>query len=57
MNEIVFVIVLVSVNFTKRSMFFVQVFSKGRLREVFKKICESSLILMDQKKDAWGYSK
>ncbi|EZA49072.1 hypothetical protein DMN91_010334 [Ooceraea biroi] len=34
-----------------------KVFPKGRLREVFKKICESSLILMDQKKDAWGYSK
>lgn len=28
-----------------------KVFQKGRLREVFKKICESSLVLMDQKKD------
>lgn len=34
-----------------------KVFSKGRLREVFKKICESSLVLMDQKKDPWGYPK
>ena len=34
-----------------------QVFQKGRLRDVFKKICESSLILMDQKKDPWGYPK
>ncbi|KAK2587811.1 hypothetical protein KPH14_003913 [Odynerus spinipes] len=34
-----------------------RVFPKGRLREIFKKICESSLILMDQKKDPWGYPK
>ncbi|KAI4486930.1 hypothetical protein M0802_012187 [Mischocyttarus mexicanus] len=34
-----------------------EVFPKGRLREIFKKICESSLILMDQKKDPWGYPK
>ncbi|XP_003703721.1 nuclear pore complex protein Nup107 [Megachile rotundata] len=34
-----------------------KVFKKGRLREVFKKICESSLVLMDQKKDPWGYPK
>ncbi|XP_014468267.1 PREDICTED: nuclear pore complex protein Nup107 [Dinoponera quadriceps] len=34
-----------------------KMFSKGRLREVFKKICESSLVLMDQKKDPWGYPK
>ncbi|PBC33359.1 nuclear pore complex protein Nup107 [Apis cerana] len=34
-----------------------KVFQKGRLREVFKKICESSLVLMDQKKDPWGYPK
>lgn len=34
-----------------------KVFQKARLREVFKKICESSLILMDQKKDPWGYPK
>ena len=34
-----------------------KVFSKGRLREIFKKICESSLVLMDQKKDPWGYPK
>ncbi|KAK9293476.1 hypothetical protein QLX08_011597 [Tetragonisca angustula] len=34
-----------------------KVFQKGRLRDVFKKICESSLILMDQKKDPWGYPK
>ncbi|XP_076280366.1 nuclear pore complex protein Nup107 [Lasioglossum baleicum] len=34
-----------------------KVFQKNRLREVFKKICESSLILMDQKKDPWGYPK
>ncbi|XP_070164902.1 LOW QUALITY PROTEIN: nuclear pore complex protein Nup107 [Polyergus mexicanus] len=34
-----------------------KVFSKGRLREIFRKICESSLILMDQKKDPWGYPK
>ncbi|XP_011136068.1 nuclear pore complex protein Nup107 isoform X2 [Harpegnathos saltator] len=34
-----------------------KVFPKGRLREVFKNICESSLILMDQKKDPWGYPK
>lgn len=34
-----------------------KVFPKGRLREMFKKICESSLILMDQKKDPWGYPK
>ncbi|CAK9805973.1 Nuclear pore complex protein Nup107 [Anthophora quadrimaculata] len=34
-----------------------KVFQKGRLREVFKKICESSIILMDQKKDPWGYPK
>ncbi|XP_054005654.1 nuclear pore complex protein Nup107 [Hylaeus anthracinus] len=34
-----------------------KVFQKSRLREVFKKICESSLVLMDQKKDPWGYPK
>ncbi|CAD6225773.1 GSCOCG00005718001-RA-CDS [Cotesia congregata] len=34
-----------------------KVFPKERLREVYRKICESSLVLMDQKKDAWGYSK
>ncbi|XP_017799251.1 PREDICTED: nuclear pore complex protein Nup107 [Habropoda laboriosa] len=34
-----------------------KVFQKGKLREVFKKICESSLVLMDQKKDPWGYPK
>ncbi|CAK9799994.1 Nuclear pore complex protein Nup107 [Anthophora plagiata] len=34
-----------------------KVFQKGRLREVFKKICESSITLMDQKKDPWGYPK
>ncbi|XP_076244660.1 nuclear pore complex protein Nup107 [Calliopsis andreniformis] len=34
-----------------------KVFPKSRLREVFKKICESSLVLMDQKKDPWGYPK
>ncbi|OAD62237.1 hypothetical protein WN48_06878 [Eufriesea mexicana] len=34
-----------------------KVFQKERLREVFKKICESSLVLMDQKKDPWGYPK
>ncbi|KAL6266620.1 hypothetical protein P5V15_003465 [Pogonomyrmex californicus] len=34
-----------------------KVFSKGKLREVFRKICESSLVLMDQKKDPWGYPK
>ncbi|XP_071554168.1 nuclear pore complex protein Nup107-like [Temnothorax nylanderi] len=34
-----------------------KVFSKERLREIFKKICESSLVLMDQKKDPWGYPK
>ncbi|XP_015432951.1 PREDICTED: nuclear pore complex protein Nup107 [Dufourea novaeangliae] len=33
------------------------VFQKSRLREIFKKICESSLVLMDQKKDPWGYPK
>lgn len=33
------------------------VFSKERMREVYRKICESSVILMDQKKDPWGYSK
>lgn len=32
-----------------------KVFSKEALREVFRKICESSLALMDRKKDAWGY--
>ncbi|XP_034939545.1 nuclear pore complex protein Nup107 [Chelonus insularis] len=34
-----------------------KVFSKTSLREVYTKICESSVVLMDQKKDAWGYSK
>lgn len=34
-----------------------KVFQKGRLREVFKKICESSLVLMDQKKRSLGISK
>ncbi|XP_001602744.1 nuclear pore complex protein Nup107 [Nasonia vitripennis] len=34
-----------------------KVFSKDRMQEIFKKICESSLALMDQKKDPWGYSK
>ncbi|XP_058798020.1 nuclear pore complex protein Nup107 [Phymastichus coffea] len=34
-----------------------KVFIKEKSREVFKKICESSLALMDQKKDPWGYSK
>ncbi|XP_012287801.1 nuclear pore complex protein Nup107 isoform X2 [Orussus abietinus] len=34
-----------------------KVFSKERMREVLRKICESSLVLMDQKKDPWGYSK
>lgn len=34
-----------------------KVFPKERMREVYKKICESSLVLMDKKKDAWGYSK
>ncbi|XP_066600426.1 nuclear pore complex protein Nup107 isoform X2 [Prorops nasuta] len=34
-----------------------KVFSKGKLRDIFKKICESSLILMDQKKDPWGYPR
>ncbi|XP_043462655.1 nuclear pore complex protein Nup107 [Leptopilina heterotoma] len=33
------------------------VFPREKLREIFKKICESSVALMDQKKDAWGYSK
>ncbi|XP_076635424.1 nuclear pore complex protein Nup107 [Colletes latitarsis] len=34
-----------------------KVFQKDRLCEVFKKICESSIILMDEKKDPWGYPK
>lgn len=34
-----------------------KIFPKTKLREVFKNICESSLALMDQKKDPWGYSK
>ncbi|XP_046740821.1 nuclear pore complex protein Nup107 isoform X2 [Diprion similis] len=34
-----------------------KVFPKERLRDVFQKICESSLVLMDQKKDPWGYPK
>ncbi|KAK0165313.1 hypothetical protein PV328_003837 [Microctonus aethiopoides] len=33
------------------------VFSKDAMREIYKKICESSVVLMDQKKDAWGYPK
>lgn len=33
------------------------VFSKEATREVFHKICESSLALMDQKKDPWGYPR
>ncbi|XP_043268599.1 nuclear pore complex protein Nup107 [Venturia canescens] len=33
------------------------VFSKDKLREVTGKICESSLALMDQKKDPWGYPR
>lgn len=44
-------------NRTINSIDLFQVFQKGRLREVFKKICESSLVLMDQKKDPWGYPK
>ncbi|XP_044018681.1 nuclear pore complex protein Nup107 isoform X2 [Aphidius gifuensis] len=32
-------------------------FSTERMREVYRKISESSIILMDQKKDAWGYSR
>lgn len=34
-----------------------KVFSKERMREVFHKICESSVVLMDQKKDPWGYPR
>ncbi|XP_076668164.1 nuclear pore complex protein Nup107 [Andrena cerasifolii] len=34
-----------------------KVFPKWKLREVFKKICESSITLLDQKKDPWGYPK
>lgn len=34
-----------------------KVFPKEQLRDVFHKICESSLALMDQKKDPWGYPK
>ncbi|XP_015597229.1 nuclear pore complex protein Nup107 [Cephus cinctus] len=34
-----------------------KVFPKDKLREVFQKFGESSLVLMDQKKDPWGYSK
>ena len=34
-----------------------KVFSKDRMLEVFHKICESSVALMDQKKDPWGYPK
>ncbi|KOC68273.1 Nuclear pore complex protein Nup107 [Habropoda laboriosa] len=34
-----------------------QLYKAWKLREVFKKICESSLVLMDQKKDPWGYPK
>lgn len=32
-------------------------FSTERMREVYRKISESSIKLMDQKKDAWGYSR
>ncbi|KYN05331.1 hypothetical protein ALC62_03615 [Cyphomyrmex costatus] len=41
----------------QHQLYKLNVFSKGKLREVFKKICESSLVLMDQKKDPWGYPK
>ncbi|XP_011298381.1 nuclear pore complex protein Nup107 [Fopius arisanus] len=34
-----------------------QIFSKERIREVYRKICESSVALMDQKKDPWGYPR
>ncbi|XP_012255670.2 nuclear pore complex protein Nup107 [Athalia rosae] len=34
-----------------------KVFPRERLRDIFRKICESSLALMDQKKDPWGYPK
>ncbi|XP_011497045.1 PREDICTED: nuclear pore complex protein Nup107 [Ceratosolen solmsi marchali] len=32
-----------------------KVYSKEKLREIFRKVCESSLVLMDQKRDPWGY--
>ncbi|KAJ8686209.1 hypothetical protein QAD02_022003 [Eretmocerus hayati] len=34
-----------------------KVFSKEYLRELLKKMTESSVALMDQKRDPWGYSK
>ncbi|KAL7307217.1 hypothetical protein TKK_0000940 [Trichogramma kaykai] len=34
-----------------------KVFTKEKLREIFRKLCESSLALMNQKKDPWGYPK
>lgn len=32
-------------------------FSKERMQEVYRKISECSITLMDQKKDAWGYPR
>lgn len=47
-------VMLANVIMTDKNKFH-KVYSKHKLSELLNKIAESSLALLDQKKDAWGY--